>query len=153
MTMSEDDIADSIKEAAERPSFDNAEQVPFYFQRQQRSQDGRFLADGYLNAEVSKSPSGTERLSVMLTAEQAQGWADTLAASLHDLRTQLNERMTDIDKVFVIRNRGENCGVAITKANAEQKKTEVMNNSPNVWNSDEVTIEEVPLFTGDGDGH
>jgi len=151
--MSDEGIADSLKEAAERPTFENADRVPFYFNRQKRSQDDQFLADGYLDAEISESPTGTERLSVMLTAEQAQGWADTLAASLHDLREQLNERMADIANVFVIRNRGENVGVAITRKKAEERKMEVMQESNNVWNANDVTIEEVPLFTGDVDEH
>lgn len=83
-----------------------------------------------------------------LTAAQAQGWADTLAARLQDVRHQINKEMAELDTVYLVRKGGthqapEVDSVAITEKNAQERRSELANENPLA----EVEIENVELHT------
>lgn len=133
----------------EQPEELDPQEMKLHFTKQQRDGDGAQLPDGYLKAQ-KKERGDTEQLSLLLTMEQAQGWADTLSAQLVDYRKQMQDSIADVDEVYLIRCRSEFGtglpevdGVAITKHAAHARRHEIEHDDPMV----EVEIEQTPLYT------
>lgn len=83
------------------PDDDGDDRELFTFTKQQRRERSH-LPDGYVDVETRELYDG-EIARVTLTPEQAQGWADTLAARLHERRVQLAQNeFADVDEVYVV---------------------------------------------------
>lgn len=125
------------------------DEVEFHFSKTQRDGDEAQLPDGYKKAQITERGE-SETLRVVLSASQAQGWADTMAATLSSYRQQLQDSFADVDEMWLVkksepygRTAHEVDGVAVTKHAAQQRKSEIQYDNPSI----EVELERIPLYT------
>lgn len=62
---------------------------------------GKGAMDDFLDATVKETSDG-KHLMMEISMEQAQRWADTLAARLHDYREQAADQTMAVDEVYLV---------------------------------------------------
>lgn len=132
------DLENDVHEEIMDPS-----EASIVFTKTRMSDSGTESSDQFCKVSTRET-SNSKHLTIELTMEQAQMWADTLAAQLHEFRKQSADMTANIDMVYIVRgpdslgNQPET--VAFTRRAAVKEKQEMTEDIP--W-GEEAKIEQI----------
>lgn len=124
--------------------------VKFTFSKTKRDGDDKMLPDGYVDANI-REVGDREQMQLMLTIEQAQGWAETLTARLSHFDQQVAEQLSDYDQAYAIRlverkgRLGDIHAIAFSDRDAKEHASRLRHEHP----MSEVEIEQIDFVTYD----